>query len=247
MPGVRSSRITFRGEETRTVWLVAIAGSIALHALLLAWPQWPSLREGGAAAPIGARLSVPPDAPAHDVAGPAPTRGADGAAGPAAAPMIESPGGTDAAKRSPTRAAEAAAPASAAADRVAPQPHGIVAATPRAAPAPAGDPASAAAASDVATVAQYRIVLMSAARRHARYPEAVVAQGLEGRVDVRVAIGADGALERAEIARSSGHLVLDDLALEIVRNAQPGAPVPPALLARPFAVEVPVVFSREAR
>jgi protein TonB len=97
-------------------------------------------------------------------------------------------------------------------------------------------------ASDIASVAQYRITLMSAARRFMRVPDAVEAQGREGRVDVRLTIAADGSLARTEVLRSSGQPALDALALEMLRNAKADAVVPPALLAREFEVEVPVVF-----
>lgn len=245
MLSVRPKRVIFRGEAPRAPWIVAIALSVGLHVLLLAWPRWPVLREGGAAAPIGARLTVPMDGPARDAGGQAQSREAEGGAAPTATPVIAPP--VVAPKPAPAQAAAVVTQAASAPDRPAPRPDSASKASTRAAPSPDGDPYAAAMPSDVVTVAQYRIVLMSAARRHARYPESAAAQGLEGRVDVRVAIGADGAFERVEIARSSGHPSLDDLALEIVRNATPDAPVPRALLARPFAVEVPVVFSRETR
>ncbi len=83
---------------------------------------------------------------------------------------------------------------------------------------------------------------MSAARRFVRVPDADYAQGREGRVDVRLTIAADGSLARTEVLRSSGQPALDALALEMLRNAKADAVVPPALLAREFEVEVPVVF-----
>jgi protein TonB len=48
----------------------------------------------------------------------------------------------------------------------------------------------------------------------ARYPEAARRNGLEGTVVLLVGIGADGAVERVEVAESSGHEELDRAAAE---------------------------------
>jgi periplasmic protein TonB len=57
------------------------------------------------------------------------------------------------------------------------------------------------------------------------YPAA--ARGIYGSLQVSVAIRADGSLEGVEINRSSGHKVLDEAAIRIVRQAAPFAPFPP--------------------
>jgi len=109
--------------------------------------------------------------------------------------------------------------------------------------APAGE-----APPDLGSLAQYRLALIGAAKRHKAYPRRAIDRGLEGRVDVRLVIGTDGALARALIKRSSGHDVLDHQALELMRTASGLTPVPPALRNREFAVEVPVLYElKEAR
>ena len=110
-------------------------------------------------------------------------------------------------------------------------------------PAPAGE-----APPDLGSLAQYRLALIGAAKRHKTYPPPAIDRGLEGRVDVRLVIGTDGALARVLVRRSSGHDVLDRQALELMRTASGLTPVPPALRNREFAVEVPVLYElKEAR
>jgi protein TonB len=109
--------------------------------------------------------------------------------------------------------------------------------------APAGE-----APPDLGSLAQYRLALIGAAKRHKTYPPRAIDRGLEGRVDVRLVIGTDGALARALVKRSSGHEVLDRQALELMRTASGLTPVPPALRNREFVVEVPVLYElKEAR
>ncbi len=110
-------------------------------------------------------------------------------------------------------------------------------------PAPAGE-----APPDVGSLAQYRLALIGAAKRHKTYPPRAIDRGLEGRVEVRLVIGTDGELARVLVKRSSGHDVLDRQALELMRTASGLTPVPPALRNREFAVEVPVLYElKEAR
>lgn len=58
------------------------------------------------------------------------------------------------------------------------------------------------------------------------YPQAARDQRLYGSLVVTVSIKADGALEKVEINRPSGHKLLDDAALRIVKLAAPFAPFP---------------------
>lgn len=51
------------------------------------------------------------------------------------------------------------------------------------------------------------------------YPEMARQQRIYGQLQMTVSINADGSLENVEIDRSSGHKVLDDAALKIVRDA----------------------------
>jgi protein TonB len=67
------------------------------------------------------------------------------------------------------------------------------------------------------------------------YPPEAVARGLEGEAILMLRFDADGALIDAQIARSSGHAILDDAALRAVRAA-------PRLAAGPREVLFPVTF-----
>lgn len=58
------------------------------------------------------------------------------------------------------------------------------------------------------------------------YPQAARDQRVYGSLVVTVSIKADGALEKVEINRSSGHKILDDAAVRIVKLAAPFAPFP---------------------
>lgn len=64
------------------------------------------------------------------------------------------------------------------------------------------------------------------------YPEEARRQGLSGRLQLDVAIRADGSLKSVSIKHSSGFDVLDEAAVHIVELAAPYAPFPPATAAR---------------
>jgi protein TonB len=95
---------------------------------------------------------------------------------------------------------------------------------------------------DLGPLARYRLALIGAAKQHKRYPPRAIDLGWEGRVDVRLVVGPDGALARLLLQHSSGHDLLDRQALELMRTASALTPVPPALRDREFAVEVPVLY-----
>ena len=58
------------------------------------------------------------------------------------------------------------------------------------------------------------------------YPPQAIAQGLEGEVILLLILGEDGRLQSASVARSSGHSMLDQAALDAARHlgALPGNP-----------------------
>jgi protein TonB len=62
------------------------------------------------------------------------------------------------------------------------------------------------------------------------YPPEAVAMGLEGEAILMLRIGADGVLIDAQIARSSGHAILDAAALRAVRATPHLAPGPREML-----------------
>lgn len=73
------------------------------------------------------------------------------------------------------------------------------------------------------------------------YPPLARRRGLEGRVVLRVAVAADGAVQEVTVLRGSGHAMLDEAAREAVsrwrfRPATTGAGPVSA------AVEIPVSF-----
>ena len=92
-------------------------------------------------------------------------------------------------------------------------------------------------------MAQYRAAIMREAARHKRYPRFARDNGWEGRIEVRLAIGADGAIASISTTRGSGYSILDRQALEMVRSAKPDAAIPEGLRGRPFSVDIPVIFS----
>jgi protein TonB len=232
----------------------ALAVSIALHAAVLAGvPDLWTFQEPPAPSPLTAWLApgAPPTPDPEPQRAAPPQRSAEAAprprppaAKPAPAPPIAPP----------TVAPEISVPAAPpVVEEAAPAERISVAASapspPAASPAPAAPAQSAGEVPpEAGSVAQYRLALIGAAKRHKSYPERAIDRGLEGRVDVRLVIGAEGGSARVLVRRSSGHDVLDRQALELLRKAAAVTPVPPALRHREFAVDVPVLYElKEAR
>ena len=86
---------------------------------------------------------------------------------------------------------------------------------------------------------QYRIELMSEAVRHARerYPQLARDNRWEGDVDVGIAVSASGRTTLS-VKSGSGHQVLDEQALELLRQAAKVVVLPRALRGKDFAIEV---------
>ena len=59
------------------------------------------------------------------------------------------------------------------------------------------------------------------------YPEQARREQVYGKLQLSVAIRADGSVESIEVSRSSGHRILDAAAMRIVRLAAPFSPLPP--------------------
>ncbi len=234
----------------------ALAVSIALHAVLLAGlPELWTFSDPPTPSPLTAWLA-PGVQPAHVAERPQTE---------APKPVVEAaPRPRTTAKPAPTMAtSERDAPAQMAAPPVqeAIPAERVSVATSASAVGPKSGPAAAPAETavalaapageappDLGSLAQYRLALIGAAKRHKTYPPRAIDRGLEGRVDVRLVIGADGGPARVLVRRSSGHDVLDRQALELMRTASGLTPVPPALRNREFAVEVPVLYElKEAR
>lgn len=114
----------------------------------------------------------------------------------------------------------------------------VTAAAPSA-PQPA---AAAASGPDPGTIARYRLELMQVAPRYKRYPRIAQDNNWEGRVELRIAIGGDGAISSFTVRKSTGRAVLDDEAQAMLRTAHANVAVPPALRGAAFNLDIAVDF-----
>jgi periplasmic protein TonB len=89
---------------------------------------------------------------------------------------------------------------------------------------------------------RYRLALAREAGRYKRYPERAIEAGWSGTAELRVKVSPGQSLPVAELTKSSGHAVLDEAALEMLKMAMPTTPIPASLQARAFSVELPIVF-----
>ncbi len=85
----------------------------------------------------------------------------------------------------------------------------------------------------------------AAAERYKSYPRVAIDNNWRGEVTVVMAIAADGRIASLRVARSSGHKVLDDQALEMFARARPGVRLPAALRGQAFELELRAVFRLE--
>ena len=104
-------------------------------------------------------------------------------------------------------------------------------------------PVTGAGGADPGSVARYRLELMDLARRYKRYPRIAQDNNWEGRVELRIAIGEDGAISSLAVQKGTGRAVLDDEARAMIRNAKSRAAIPPSLRGKSFTLEIPVDFS----
>lgn len=95
---------------------------------------------------------------------------------------------------------------------------------------------------DSGSLEQYRLSLISAARRYRRYPPQAMERGWQGRVEVRLEISADGQPRNVSVRTSSGYPILDQQALDMITRGKTLALIPPNLKGREFTVDVPVIF-----
>jgi protein TonB len=98
-------------------------------------------------------------------------------------------------------------------------------------------------APDTGTLDTYRLEVMRTASKYKRYPRAAMDNNWEGRVVVRMMIGANGMIASISVARSTGHELLDKQALDMIQKAKSGVLIPPALRGREFTLEIPVIYS----
>jgi len=244
-------------EERALLWCVLV--SIALHALVLLGISW-----GPAPAPPAKTLLVltatlapiaashapvqtppsklapqpPPDpvsatrpALTRPASSPAPAAQSAAPAEPARAPQAES---ATTALGSAASSTQPAAPVQA---KAAPQ---LPAGVPTEAGAKSGNEA------DTGTLEQYRLALIVATRRYKRYPAIALEKGWQGRVEVRMVIGANGMVASASIKTGSGHEILDNQALDMLKKGKTTVPIPASLRGREFSIDVPVIFNLES-
>lgn len=241
----------------------AVLASIALHGLLLFAFSAHHNQASRAAppAPLVARLvqpapavpappqrepvkpesqQAPPPKPAPvPKPAPAPKRVAKPAPQPRAKPAVPAPQPSapvgEAVPAAPPAPAAAEVPAAPAAPAAPP----VIART---------DPAAAAASPSVESVdagslAQYRLQVISAARKYKRYPRVAMDNNWEGAVVVSMVIGANGMISALSIKTSSGHEILDKQALDMFRKAKPLVLIPAALRGREFTIELRAIYN----
>lgn len=75
------------------------------------------------------------------------------------------------------------------------------------------------------------------------YPELALRYGLQGRLSLEFAIGADGQLEHLRITRSSGSQLLDDEALRAIRAAAPFPPIPSWIKGGPVTISASMEYN----
>ncbi len=98
------------------------------------------------------------------------------------------------------------------------------------------DAVSARAAVDAAYLAQWRERVEAVGNQY--YPEASLRYGIYGSLRLLVTVRSDGRLENIEVLEPSGHAVLDEAAIRILRLAAPFPPFPEELRATTDKLEI---------
>ncbi len=96
--------------------------------------------------------------------------------------------------------------------------------------------------SAAAVQASYIAALQAQLARSQSYPERARDRGQEGVAMLAFTIDGNGNLVQASIQASSGHSLLDDATLDMVRRAAPFPPIPTALGRSTLALVVPIQF-----
>ena len=224
----------YANDSGRRLFLWAVAAPLALHlAVLFILPVLQKAQRARPAPPsLTARLAKPqPPEPALPKFEP-PAQPAERPRPPPAAKAVPQPARVPAApERVQSVEPEKQTVESAAVAPVAP-----------AAPPPVVPQLPAASGPDPGTVAQFRLALMDLARRYKKYPRIAQDNNWEGRVDLRIAIGEDGAISSLTVNKGAGRAVLDDEAQAMIRTAKAKATIPPGLRGKAFNLEISVDF-----
>ena len=96
-------------------------------------------------------------------------------------------------------------------------------------------------------IQQYRISLAKAARRFKRYPALAKERGWEGVVEIELRTSSLLQSPEIDLLRTSGYLLLDTQALEMVTRAVRVTPIPEGLSGSDFSILLPIRFSLEGQ
>ena len=95
---------------------------------------------------------------------------------------------------------------------------------------------------DPAAVSAYGRHVAGAVSMHQRYPRIAQLRQWQGTALLQLELAASGQLRAVRVLSSSGHDVLDQQAIEMVRAATPLPPLPATLAGQILTIDVPVVF-----
>lgn len=213
----------------------ALAISLLLHLALL-WPSAPDGRTAVAATPLSAVLR-PNGQPAGSPEIPAvPERalsrliGAQERAGSRKLVAVED--AEPRAAQAPVRGSSVeSTPRDGVADR---RETSLAPALPAALPAAPG--------LDAEGLRGFRLALAREARRYKHYPAEAIETGWQGTVEVEVTIRAGGVAKAARLARTSGHALLDSVAVDMITRALATTTVPTVLRDQDLLMTLPVMF-----
>lgn len=195
----------------------------------------PEVQARASEPPPKPRVKPPPEPPPPSLSRPpreAPARVQEAPAAAPAAPVAP-----------PAQTASVALPVAAPSAAPAPEAKAPQTSTP-VVPAPSQATAKPSDAVDAGAADKYRLALIAAASRSKTYPRGAMEKGWHGKVEVRVIVSPFGNFRSVTVKTSSGHQILDNEALKIVRGAQRARDltVPDALRGKEFTVDVPVIF-----
>lgn len=235
-------------ERARRVFGYAVLASLVLHALV--FYVVPAAREFAALVPpepepLIARVEQlePPPAPA-----PAPAARPNPKPKPAAQPEAPQPVPSVPVPVPVPRAEPVPVPAPAVAPVAVPAPPAPepasepVVQAPVPAPAPLARAAPQPPSPDAGAITRFRQGILRTARADKRYPRVAVDNLWEGKVGVRMSIGADGRIAALRVTRGSGHAVLDREALRLFETAQSRVPIPRELRGQAFEIDLEAVY-----
>jgi len=101
-------------------------------------------------------------------------------------------------------------------------------------------------APDPALEASYRDRIRQAVDAHKHYPRMARRLGVEGRVVLAFTLRADGRLAGVRVAESSGSELLDEAALQAVRDAAPFPPFPEGVGRERWDFTLPLYFALDS-